>query len=68
MPGSADAELYFIVGMMVLILIICGVAVYVFFRQYRKEMREKQRKSTLSQQVNDASSEVAEAAEEESDA
>lgn len=68
MPGSADAELYFIVGMMILILIISGVAVYVFFRQYRKEMREKQQKSKLSPRVNELGAEVTEAAEEESNA
>ncbi len=38
---SAQAEIYFIAAMMFLILVICTVAVYVFFRQYRKEMRER---------------------------
>lgn len=35
------AQLYFIGAMMVLILILCGSAVYIFIRQYKKEMREK---------------------------
>jgi cbb3-type cytochrome oxidase subunit 3 len=36
---SAEAEVYFIAAMMVLILVISFVAVYFFVRQYRKEMR-----------------------------
>lgn len=42
MPGSALAEIIFIAAMMVLILIISFVAVYFFFKTYRKEMREKE--------------------------
>ncbi len=38
---SADAEIYFIAAMMVLILVISFAAVYFFARQYRKEMRSK---------------------------
>ena len=38
---SAEAEVYFIAAMMVLILVISGVSVYFFFKQYKKEMREK---------------------------
>ena len=41
MPGAGRAEVYFIAAMMVLILVLCAVAVYSFFRTYRKEMREK---------------------------
>jgi positive regulator of sigma E activity len=41
MTNSATAELYFIAAMMILILIISTVATYLFFRQYKKEMREK---------------------------
>ncbi len=41
MPGAADAELYFIGAMMVLILVISFVAVFFFVRQYKKEMAEK---------------------------
>ena len=41
MTDAGRSELYFIAGMMVLILILCTVAVIVFFKTYRKEMREK---------------------------
>lgn len=41
MPGSATAEVIFIAGMMVLILVISIVAVYFFVKTYRKEMAEK---------------------------
>ncbi|HMJ09556.1 MAG TPA: hypothetical protein VK468_11155 [Pyrinomonadaceae bacterium] len=41
MPGSERAEIYFIAVMMLLILILCGVSVYIFIRQYKKEMSEK---------------------------
>jgi len=44
MPGSARAEIYFIAAMMILILIICSVAVFHFFKTYKKEMREKNAK------------------------
>ena len=37
MPTTATAELYFIAGAFVLILLICTVTVYVFFRQLRRE-------------------------------
>jgi hypothetical protein len=42
MPGAERAEVYFIVAMMVLILIVSFAAVYFFFKQYRKEMRDKE--------------------------
>jgi uncharacterized protein YpmB len=41
MPGTGRSEIYFITAMMVLILVICTVALYFFFKTYRKEMREK---------------------------
>ncbi|MGI8639223.1 MAG: hypothetical protein ACR2MG_04645 [Pyrinomonadaceae bacterium] len=44
MSNSALAEIYFIAAMMILIFIICGVAVYFFFRTYKKEMAEKQKR------------------------
>lgn len=34
--------MYFIAAMMGLILILCVVACYFFFKTYRKEMREKE--------------------------
>ena len=42
MPGSGRAEIYFITSMMILILIICTVALYFFFKTYKKEMLEKE--------------------------
>ncbi|REJ78394.1 MAG: hypothetical protein DWQ47_02760 [Acidobacteria bacterium] len=42
MPTTETAELYFIAGAFVLILIICGVATYVFFRQLRREKNSSQ--------------------------
>jgi hypothetical protein len=44
MPGAGRAEIYFISAMMVLILIVSFTAVYYFFREYRKEMRERELK------------------------
>ncbi len=41
MPGAERAEIYFIGAMMVLILILSVAAVYIFIRQYKKEMRER---------------------------
>lgn len=41
MPGASLAETYFITAMMILIFVICAVAVYFFFKTYKKEMREK---------------------------
>lgn len=41
MPGAERAEIYFIAAMMILIVILCIAAVYIFFRTYKKEMREK---------------------------
>lgn len=43
MPGSETAEIYFIAAMMILIFIISFAAVFFFFRQYRKEMKGKDR-------------------------
>lgn len=42
MPGSATAEIVFIVVMMVLILVVSFAAVFFFFKTYRKEMAEKE--------------------------
>ena len=49
MPNSALAEIYFIAAMFVLIFVICGVAVFFFFKTYKREMlakeQEKQKKA-----------------------
>jgi preprotein translocase subunit YajC len=42
-PGTETAEIYFIAAMMLLILIISFAAVYFFFRQYKKEMKARDR-------------------------
>jgi H+/gluconate symporter-like permease len=42
MPNEGNSEFYFIGAMMVLIVILCVVATYVFVRTYKKEMREKE--------------------------
>ncbi len=47
MPNAGLAEIYFIAGMMVLIMIISAVAIFFFFKTYKKEMRERElRKKT----------------------
>jgi len=39
MPTTATAELYFIAGAFVLILVICTVTVFFFFRQMKREKK-----------------------------
>ncbi len=41
MPGAGRAEIYFIAAMMILTVILSVTAIFIFFRTYRKEMREK---------------------------
>lgn len=50
MPNSGLAEIYFIAGMMVLILIVCTVAVIAFFKTYAKEKRDRERRSAEKKQ------------------
>ena len=57
MSNSALAEIYFITAMMILIFVICGVAVYFFFKTYKKEMkdkakREEHKKASQNQKSN----------------
>ena len=51
MPNSMLSEIYFVAGMMILILILCAVATYAFFKTYYAEMRmreeEKRKKAEL---------------------
>jgi uncharacterized protein HemX len=49
MPGAARSEIIFIAAMMILILIISGAAVYLFLRQYRREMTAKISRKTEQQ-------------------
>ena len=41
MPGAGKAEIFFIAAMMILTLIFSIAACYIFFRQLRKESRQK---------------------------
>jgi hypothetical protein len=45
MPETSRAEFYFIAAMMFLILVLCTASVYIFFKTYRKEMREKEERA-----------------------
>ncbi|MBX3299410.1 MAG: hypothetical protein KF736_08095 [Acidobacteria bacterium] len=60
MPGIARSEIYFIAAMMTLILVVCVVAVYAFFRTYRREMAAKRRRmaerDAAAQSANDPES------------
>lgn len=44
MQNSEAAEIYFILAMFVLIAIISGVAVFAFFRTYKKEKFDRQKR------------------------
>ena len=61
MPNIATAEIYFISLMMILILVICTVATFFFFRQYKREMKAneeakilKAKKAKAKEQSNEA--------------
>jgi uncharacterized protein YpmB len=41
MTNAATAEIYFITAMMILILILSVSATYLFFRQYHREKKNK---------------------------
>lgn len=55
MPGTGRSELIFVAAMMILIMILSITAVYVFFRTYKKEMRDKD----LRKQAKDRDAETA---------
>jgi large-conductance mechanosensitive channel len=42
MSDNSLGELYFIIIMMVLILIICAAAVFIFVRQYKREINKSE--------------------------
>jgi uncharacterized protein YpmB len=48
MPGAGRAEIYFISGMMFLILVLCVAAVFFFIKTYKKEMRERAQREAES--------------------
>jgi flagellar basal body-associated protein FliL len=41
--SNSIAEIYFIVAMMILIVILCIAAVYIFFRQLKREKGEREK-------------------------
>ena len=59
MPETSRAEFYFIWAMMFLILVLCVVSVWAFFRAYRKEMKQKEaRKVAVAKRVEASNSGV----------
>ncbi len=42
MSNSTLAEIYFVAGMMIVVLVICGVATYFFFKTFYAEKRGAQ--------------------------
>lgn len=57
MPTTETAELYFIAGAFVLILVICAVATYVFFRQLKREKRRSREEALSREDVKAADKE-----------
>lgn len=55
MPGAIGSEFIFIAAMMILILIISAAAVFLFLRQYRREMAERQQQTRPAKE-NDSES------------
>lgn len=45
MPNSWLAEIYFISAMMILILVGSGVAVFFFFRTFKREKAQRQKET-----------------------
>jgi len=58
MPGTGRAEIYFIAAMMILTVILSITAIYIFFRTYRKEMREKALRNDEKVRIRKAESEI----------
>jgi hypothetical protein len=56
MPGAERAEIYFIAAMMILIMILSVVAVVIFFKTYKKEMREKALRSEKKKEIQNPES------------
>jgi flagellar basal body-associated protein FliL len=44
MPNASQAEIYFIAGMFILIILISAVSTYFFFRTWKKEKTERQKR------------------------
>ena len=58
MPGAGRAEIYFIAAMMILIMILSAVAVIIFFKTYKKEMREKALRDMAKKENQNRESEI----------
>lgn len=58
MPYAFRAEVYFIAAMMILILVVSGVSVYLFFKTYKKEMSDKKARAEKKAQALKAESEI----------
>jgi len=44
MPNAFQAEIYFIAAMFILIIVISGAATYFFFRTWKKEKTDRQKR------------------------
>lgn len=58
MPGTGKSEVIFVAAMMILIMILSVTAVYVFFRTYKKEMRDKEMRQQAKTRSSDNAAEV----------
>lgn len=45
MPNASQAEIYFIAGMFLLIIVISTAAIYFFFRTYKREKTDRQKRA-----------------------
>jgi len=45
MLNASQAEIYFIAGMFILIFVISTVAIYFFFRTYKREKTQRQKRA-----------------------
>lgn len=58
MSNSALAEIYFVTAMMILIFVISGVAVYFFFKTYKKEMKDRKKREEKRKEIQNPKSEI----------
>lgn len=58
MPGTGKSEVFFVAAMMILILILSITAVYVFFKTYKKEMRDKEERKQAETRPVESVSEI----------
>ncbi len=58
MPGTGRSEIYFIAAMMILTVILSITAIYIFFRTYKKEMREKALRNEEKARIQTSESEI----------